>query len=276
MPARVANASDAQHRRVAPCYGVLGREAERENENALAMTSLLAQSDPGDWIQTILIIVVIAASALGSVAKKLIEVFGGKPEQTEHRKRRDHERAVRRVMRGKGGMPAALPLPTAPAVPPPVARPRPIAQAFPIGRPVSVEDVTPTVSRPPFVSLAGPPPVPVSRSTAVQPAGAPRRPASPTRRRARRPAGEAPPRPTPEAAPQVAVVSQGLLDSHLGTKQRLGTLQASTLATDDAHDLGPSSRSPWWNERGGRIPLRDAFVLRELLSPPLALRDWDE
>lgn len=227
---------------------------------------MLAQPEIDSWLQLVIAILVVGGSVLASVSKKLIQAFSpkepDKPGQTQ------------------AGAPGA-------------GAPRRAAPARDAGQPMrpAAKPMTPTSPRPPSVEppVARPyPPPPVVIRTA---------PDEPPQRAARRP----PTTPRPKSAtPAPARAEQRL--GHLepavlvvearfeaAAEKRMAHLESAVpeeelhFEEDIEERLGQVESAPW--EPGaagpGRVPLirrpsrqalRRAVVLREILSPPLALR----
>ncbi len=225
-----------------------------------------------DWIQIIIVILIIGGSAFGAVAKKLIKTFTTEESPGEP------------ATRSPGGSGHARPAP-------PVARPMPTARQYP----------TAPALRPPTREELPRPPVP------VHPTIARRRTSEPTRQGTPRPQPTARPIPSRPRATQrpaateerlghltSAVEQTGGLDEAV-VEQRLGHLESSVAQRGDRLEAGmeqrlghvePGPEKKPATARGGlHIPvlgrgtrhnLRQAILLREILGPPVALRQLDD
>ena len=230
---------------------------------------MLAQPEIDNWLQIVIAILVVGGSVIGAVSKKLIQAFSpkepDKPGQTPA------------GVPGAGGprRPAPAQGPGQPARP--VARP--MTRTSP--RPPSVE---PPVGRP----YAPPPPVVIytapeesAQRPAPRPPTAPRpRPATPVPARAEQRLGHLEPAVLEEEARFEAATERRM--AHLESavpeeelhfdediEERLGHVESTPPVPAAA---GRSRARVPVISRPSRQTLRRAVVLREILSPPLALR----
>jgi len=256
----------------------------------LAMISLLGQRG-GNWGDIIILAVVVAASVFGSVGKWIAKRINEKRE-LESQRRQSTESLMRRK-------PAGSPVETARPLlsrsgrgeteHPPVAGPVPpilrrVIQRIPTspGDASNMERVFEAIlekatgvkiereSQPVQAPLAPPPvrPPPQRKPrTHVAPQPAPRE--SLNERENRRDAEFAEKQTSPEHESTQAI--ERALRFTKGTNQRLGHVEThiEAFSRDDAPgDLGHIAAG----DLLGRIRLRDAIILSEILAPPLALR----
>jgi hypothetical protein len=208
-------------------------------------TALLA-AEGLDWIEGVVVLVIIALSALGSIAKPLIKKFGGK--DPDELRKRQMEQPVERRAPARPAHPPARPTPARPRLQPAIEPP--VAQARP-ARPV-----------PPSVARPAPP--------------TPRRPVPrPT------PSQSVRPRPKP-----VANSERDLSERHLAklestvTERHLKTTPPSEdvvhPATEAAHAyehaVSGIDEEMEAIRRPTRAALRRAIVMNEILGPPVGLR----
>ena len=247
-----------------------------------------------DWIQIIIVILIIGGSVFGAVAKKLIKTFT--PQESPREPTRGSPAGVGHTR------PGVPPRPVQPA--PPVARPMPTAGQYP----------TAPVPRPPTREKLPRPPVPVhptiARRRTSEPPGKP-----PVSRSRPEPTRQGTPRPQPTARPissrpraaqrpatteerlghlTSAMEQTGGLDE-AAAEQRLGHVESAVAQRGERLEsameqrLGhvePGPEKKPATARGGLyIPvlgraapqnLRQAILLREILGPPIALRRHDD
>lgn len=235
------------------------------------MAEFLAQrgSDPSDWIQIVLILIVVGLSALGAVARKLIEVFSAKSKRGSS--------SVSPVPPGAERRPAPVG-PRRRPVAPPVAMPLDGASAGGRVAPDKAEVELPQVLREMLQDLTG---VPIETARARPKVVPPRPPGRP------RPVPSSPP-PAPTERPRRARPPATKRDRQddaftqvddeerhfqAGLTQRMSHLEsafdAEGTGPSSADVVKPSGRSGWRPARGD---LRRAIVMYEIFSPPMALR----
>ena len=207
-------------------------------------TALLAAEGLGDWIEGIVILVIIGLSALGSIAKPLIKKFGGK-DPDELRKRQMEQRVEQRAP-ARPAHPPARPMPARPRLQPAIEPP--VAQARP------ARSVPPSVPAPPTPRRPSPRPTP-SQSTR--------------------------PRPKPVANSERDLSERHLakLESTI-TERHLRT----TLPSEDVAHPATEALHAYEHAVSGvdeemeairhptRAALRRAIVMNEILGPPVGLR----
>ena len=260
---------------------------------------ILGQRDI-NWLQMVVLGVIIAGSVLGPVAKKLIEKFSPVKEQEPG--------TGRPKQRGQGA-------PSPPRVPPahPVARPLPpqLGPQRPAARPVARGHVPPPPVEQFELEVVLPPVTPHPRT-------APRRPAAqqPPTRPPQVPTAAPPPRPRREPAQRSAtkpergrrIARKPSETPYDGVEARLGhleptvadrlghlesaledeTVEVEAAVEDrlghmdsDLDVVDPTSarsrrRTGLLARRPTRRALQHAVLMREILGPPLALRTPDE
>lgn len=227
-----------------------------------------AQVDFGDWMEIGVLLLVAAASVLAPIVKKIIQALGPKESGKEVK---DILVEVEEELDE-----APLPAPPARRAPPgyPVARPRPPARAS-SGQPPMAKPMVPPPSRRDAVAE-------IRETRPIEPTTLP--PSSPPgpRRSARTP----PTRPVPPAARSFR--EERLV--HVAKKQRPESQAPKKrmerpLRERDLGDLKPSHKpvAPGaGRERDSaighpsRAELRRAILMREILGPPVALRETDD
>jgi len=257
-------------------------------------TNVLAQGLEGldDWIQIVVIIMVIGASAFGAVSKKLIKAFT--PEESD-------EAVSKKSPEGQ-----------VPPRPGPVQRPAPPAR--PVARPMPV---TPTSEASPLPPVARPvPPRPVRRSQVERQRGLLGEAEPPPARASQpRPVARPMPKPAPRQAPDwserpaaphkpprptrieksVGRLGEGVRDEEQrfesAIDERVGHLEPVVIEEIEEFDaaiddrvghVGPAGEMPQVaRRRSGRVPffgrhtaseLQCAVLMREILGPPVAFR----
>jgi hypothetical protein len=261
---------------------------------------VLAQGLKGldDWIQIIVIIMVIGASAFGAISKKLIKAFTPEEPDEAGAKKPPAEQApplpkpVRRS--APPARPVARPMPGAPrsdtSTFPPVARPVP-------PRPVRHSQVE---QRRDLLAEAEPPPVRTPQPQPVaRPAPTPApRPAPAPEWRERPAAPHKPPRPTriEKSVDRVgARVREEERQFESAIDERVGILEPAVVEEVEEFDaaiddrmghIGPEGSMPQVARRpSGRAPffgrptaseLQHAVLMREILGPPVALRRHED
>jgi len=261
-----------------------------------AQPLLIAQFDPGDWIQVVIVALVMVASALGPVLKVLIKKFSP-PEEVDSKKEDGERTLVRRPPPPDRPMARPMPPRTAgrrvtieveqdeigtprppqrglpeplreilaeilPDVIPPGEPPLPPARPRPVQRSERTAPQTPDLARPARPIPTSPrPSQPTARKAArpQSPSTAPRRE---NERQAARPARRAP-RPENAGSQRDDVSTQ--------VESNLGQLESRITRTTDA--APPQSGLLFDLARlRDRSNLRQAIILSEILAPPLALR----
>lgn len=219
-----------------------------------------------DWIENIFILVIIALGALSSVAQALIKKFSSKEKKEKKRATLEPRRADVNDEFQQGRPPVARPLPPRPrpAVDRPVADRRKGKRAEPIGLPEPLRDILSDLV-PELVPERPREVVPEKQaSQSAQPAPPPavptqeRKTPRPKRKRVRRRA------PAPEpVADEVTQMGQHLvnLDSELA-RPISDAIKHKTTVVD------PFSLF----KRPSRASLRYAIVMKEILGPPISLR----
>ncbi len=255
-----------------------------------------AQYDFGDWIQIGIVVLVMAGSILGPITKKLIDAFSPKESG-------DAAPPGRPLPRAAAAHPVARPTPVSPSARP--VAPRPVVTAGPVATAVPV---APAVPQRPKLREASPQP---GRDAPARLPGRERQPLPPRPRKVRRrqptetppPTSSQPPSRLPQPResksparesrePKTAPSRSGSLASrgpgvepHLGhLSSRLDDGGERIDARVEAHlgHLQPSTAAAT-TEQQGQTPLeafgrpsirtlRQAVILREILSPPLSLR----
>lgn len=258
--------------------------------------NVLAQGLKGldDWIQIIVIVLVIGASVFGAISKKLIKVFTPEESDEAGSKKPPGGQALPRPGPARRpappAQPVARPMPGTPTAEvstlPPVARP---ARPRPARRPqVEPQRDLLAEAEPPPVRAQQPRPVarPVPRP-APRPAPAPEwreRPAAPHR----------PPRPT-RIEKSVDRLGAGVREEdrrfESAIDERVGILEPAVVEEAEEFDaaiddrvghVGPEGDMPRVARRpSGRAPffgrptasdLQHAVLMREILGPPVSLR----
>ena len=247
--------------------------------------------DLNDWIRLIVVILLIGGSALGGVAKTLINKFGGKASgEDESASKPDGRSAtplrqqpmhpVARPMpqrRGEQGQATARPYPLQPATPMPsdqasppslVRRGRAALPSETVAQPVAR---IPTPSRrmpPPLVQPAEPGARP--RPVAVEPRSIPPRQRPPQAAPAPQPKRRAKVRARASTKPKEAETTLGTLaDRHLEVSA--GLLHPDTEAIKRVQRVAVDPI-----RRPTRQGLRRAIIMNEILGPPIALRPPDD
>jgi len=214
--------------------------------------TVLAIQDPGDWIQGVVVLIIIAGSALSGVAKAITAKLDRAREAAKAKG--EGQQAAPRTIRSV--TPVARPMP--PQRRQPQLFERPVAKPFAPSPPQPSAELPPTL--PPMVKTlleavldteieATPRPRPVC----LQPPPRPR-PASP---KAPKPAVK---RRSIEAREEQKAE---LLEKRIGHVQRHVGPVAVLTRSDDGMTLF---------DRPTHSDLRRAIILNEILSPPLALR----
>ncbi len=226
-------------------------------------------ADVDDWVQIVILILVVGGSALGSVSKKLIEHFGSKESPSPE----SEDFPGRIPGPARPDHPPARPMPARGSQPPP-AHPAPL-------RPLVLERVPDKRVTPPLVA---PTDTPVARPApkTLHPASPTDEPAQSRRGVPPAPAKRRPARRASRSAETVAATaSHGFeptdhlphLDpeehlGHLAPEGHLGNLDVTEQTVVETKDeLLDQVRRP------SRAALRRAIVMSEILAPPLALRD---
>ena len=227
---------------------------------------MLAQPEIDNWLQIIIAILVVGGSVIGAVSKKLIQAFSpkepDKPGQIQPGVPGDSRRLAPVRRPGQPTPPVARPMvptsPRPPSVEPPVAR---------------------SYQPPPIVTYTVPEELP--RRAAPRPRSVPRpKPATPVPARAEQRLGHLEPAVLEEEARFEAATEERM--AHLESavpeeelhfeediEERLGYVESTSPAPTAARR--GRARVPVIS-RPSRQTLRRAVVLREILSPPLALR----
>jgi hypothetical protein len=219
--------------------------------------TMLAIQDIGDWIQGIVVLIIIAGSALSGLAKAITAKLDRAREAAKAKGEGQQEapRTIRPVM------PVARPMP--PPRRPPQLFERPVAKPLPPQvRTQPRADLPPAV--PPLVRtildmvLDGA--VDLEAAVPTPPRARPERPPAP--QRAKPPA---PPRPEVGRRAIEAREEQKaeLLEKRIGHVQRHVAPATAPTSPDDGMTLF---------DRPTHSDLRRAIILNEILSPPLALR----
>ena len=240
---------------------------------------MLAIQDIGDWIEGIIVLVIIAGSALSGIGKAIVNKLNRSREEAEAQRRREGQPRPQRVT-------------DRPAVPP-VARPMPPRRPASTieHRPVAWPLTPPTARRRPHAEVPQPiPPVlqtildvvldgGVELETVVrkprppQPAAEP--PVSGSARTSRVQPPPAP-RPSKTKVPKLATRRRSIEDREEQkaklVEKRLGHVVPHVASTTPLSSTGDESVL---FDRPTRTDLRRAIILNELLSPPLALRRLD-
>ncbi len=244
--------------------------------------SVVAQLDGlGDWIQTIIFLLVVGSAALGSIAKVLIRKFSPKeppgPAKLDRRTAPRRQRPVPPLAR-----PVARPMPQRPTpqaqAPPPVASPmgpqpkldQPRVDSLPEMLREVFSQLTDTVE-----TVQPRPPHP------ARPVGGPgQRPTPPRPKRSRRRPAHPLGRTLPEAAPKTR---RDMLAGRPGGTE--GLLDGLAMSWDSAYELPAQDGIQKSKGRGfqpgaiqhqTRASLRRAIIMSEVLGPPLAIRPPDE
>ena len=218
---------------------------------------MLAQPEFDKWFQIVIAILVVGGSVLATVSKKLIQVFSPKEPDKPGQ-----------IQAGAPGAPRR-----------PAQARDPGQSARPVARPMTTTSSRPSSVEPPVARPYPPPPI-VSYSV---PEELPQR-AAPRSRTTHRPKPATP-------APARAKERLGHRKLAVPKEERMAHLESAVpeeelyFEEDIEERLGHVESTPWApaaTRRGrARVPvigcpsrqtLRRAVVLREILSPPLALR----
>lgn len=219
---------------------------------------LLAAGGSRDWIQGVVVLLVIGLPVLNKIVKAIAAKLSGTEDETEAPtppQRRDRSRPPVARARGSKPQPAHQP-------PPPVARPQPPRPAVSPPRRSAPQDAPP----PAFAPL-----IEMIRERIEE---------RPRVRQQQRPG------PKPEEKPQRKPVRSARPSSTKKRKQRESIAEREQrLAKQGEERMGhvreglvtpvverPSDHSDHWHTWMTRQSLRRAIVLSEILAPPLALR----
>lgn len=221
-------------------------------------TFMLAIQNIGDWIEGIIVLVIIAGSALGGIGKAIITKLNRSREEAE-RERQGLPRPQR--VTDRPAPPVARPMP--PRHQPPMATQRPAARPLPPQRPIAEipRSLQPVVQSILDVVLDGA----VDLETAFpKPPPQPRREPPPA------------PRPSKTKVSKSAAVRRSIEDRE-EQKTKLVEKRIGHVKPHVASATPPSSTDANSElfERPTRTDLRRAIILNEILSPPLALRRPD-
>ncbi len=219
---------------------------------------ILAQTDAGNWIEIVIILLVVGGSIFGAVSKKLIAAFSPKESEESGNE--------------KGKVMRAPPHPA-----PPQRRGQPV---HPVARPLQP---TPSPQAEPPIVRSHPP----RTAPRPKPAAAPPRP--------RRPQKPAPARAEARLGHLEVTVMEEEARFEAARERRMAHLKSRVLEGEERFEEAVEKRlshlEPAPDEATAaaqacvRIPvigrlsrqtLRHAVVLREILSPPLALRPPDD
>jgi len=232
----------------------------------------LAQADFGDWIETIIVLVVVLGGAFQGIGKAIIKKITVEKEEDASKRgavpppghaAQQRQRGGRSPQRGQAqrgqappARPVARPVRTATSgqrQPSQMQAPRPVAPSA-LGTPTSAPQ--PTAARPAAgVPVAKPMAPPKEARRSKQP-GSTRLGGRKSRSKAGVQSGRAAP-----SEPQ----HEALFDHHLKLSDEVA--HPSTAATHVAQTQGRVLLP-----RLTRSALRDAIILREVLGPPVALR----
>jgi hypothetical protein len=219
--------------------------------------ALLAAGDLSDMVETVILLLVIGASVLGSIAKPLIKKFGGETPE-DAMKRRTEQSQRPRPQPARPAHPAARP-----------AQPRP---------PIATAEPARPVAQTPSIEPAIPPRVrPTTRPTPTRPI-ARARPAH-----ARRPASEDVPYAEVSLEPDLSERHLRELQTRV-EKRHIDAAKPSEEVvhpkTEDAHayaiDHSAHEEELLAIRHPTRAFLRQAIVMNEILGPPIALRPPDD
>jgi len=220
----------------------------------------LAQAHFGDWIETIIVVAIILGSVFQGLGKAIIKKL------TEMKEADALERCD-----------PADPQPASRERRPPAAQPRPnrpVASPFP-NRPETSKRPSPSpmqaprpIARPVFDTPSVPSPTDAPRPVARR--AAPRAKPQPTRRanagglRAHKPHDMPAPKPAPKH--RFKKKHESVAEHHLQLSD-----EVAHPSTESAYHEPPQVRARL--PKLTRSTLRDAVILREVLGPPVALRD---
>lgn len=240
---------------------------------------LLAQQGPefGDWIQIIVVVLVVGGSILGPISKKLIEKFGAeKPGESDAarpaRTSRPQPSTPRRQMQPQHSVARPMPPGARPQAMPPSSQPLPLPEEI-------FQPVAPPRGMVPQGGSAEQPERPPPRPPTAAPVSVPRHMARPSvsvrAKQQHRPA----PAPRPKQPVHDRVEEHlGRLESALDDEtaqvdvdieERLGHIE-SELEAPDATTKARGRTDKIGHQT--RRSLRHAIVMREILGPPIALR----
>ena len=238
---------------------------------------MFARGNIGDWLEGIVVLVFIAASLLGPIAKKLIEKFSPQKAEDESDAPRPISPPPLPKRRAPPARPVARPMPSSseasgqrPPYVPPTTAPRPtvlverIPSRPPQPRPVVIQTLPREDQQPPYSPpTARPYPSSADRhrktDNEIQ-----------TRRTARRSRSKS--SATEKSLNQLATVEDlGRRADAKSTKRRRSQPEVESVKAA-AMPSSPSVLMPRLNPR----TLRDAVVLSEILAPPVSLRPVDD
>jgi len=227
---------------------------------------MLAIKDIGDWIEGIIVLVIIAGSALSGIVKAIIAKINRSREEADAQ--RDlQERPPPRAM-DRPTLPVARPMP-------PQLRPQTITQRRAQSRPLATQRPHAEVPKaiPPMVQTI----LDVVLDGAVDVEEVLRRPqpSRPQPSSAPRPARTSVPK-TARQVPQRATGRRSIDDREV-RKAKLVEKRLGHVETHVASSTQPSSADAESDvfERPTRRDLRRAIILNEILSPPLSIRRPD-
>ena len=242
----------------------------------LANDLMLGQRGAG-WIETVVIIAIVAMPILGSAAKFFIRKFSPQDKGDEQASNASGGTAPRR----DPARPVARPLPSRP-VRPVAPGPGTVEQPAAVRRasipvPEPLRDILSEV----MPELVPPRPKPPEARPREEVAAPRRRRTKPQPRTVSRERRAATPRPSSEPRAERSKsgrssrrVPKESLETRLGSAdERVGHLQSTLVATDDAAGGDNLWRDQWASLKNPtRRAIRFAIVMNEILGPPVALR----
>lgn len=243
----------------------------------------MQRSDFEQWGQLIIAVVVVLGSLFGAVSKKLIKMFSPKPPETSEMSELPTITVVDArdtSVRVEPARPVALPTTSTPTGrSAPTGRSLPTRRSMPTARPATPSERLATPVKP------MPPEAPVRRSPHRVEPGLPS--AQPVARRARPTTTRA--MPPSKALKGVGLALDASVEEHLGhlrseiedqgervsssVEQRIGHLETHI---DAAETVTQEPRRHPVLGLTNQASLRHAVLMREILGPPIALRDSND
>jgi len=234
---------------------------------------MLAIKDIGDWVQVIIVLVIVAGSALSGIVKAIITKLNRSREEAEAERERQGRPRPQRVT-DRPAPPVARPMP--PRHRPPMAMQQPVARPLPPQQ-RSQAEVPRTL--PPVVQTIWD--VVLERAVDLETAFPKPRPPQPTAeppvsgaaRTYRAQPPPVPPRVGKAIVPKRPVGRRSIEDRE-EQKAKFVEKRIGHVEPHVASATPPSSTDAYSElfERPTRTDLRRAIILNEILSPPLALR----
>jgi len=223
---------------------------------------MLAIKDIGDWVQVIIVLVIVAGSALSGIVKAIITKLNRSREEAEAERERQGRPRPQRVT-DRSAPPVARPMPPRYRLPTAMQRPQ---VEVPRTLPPVVQTILDVVLDGAVdLETAFPKPRP------PQPTAEP--PVSGAARTYRAQSPPAPPRAGKATVPKRPVGRRSIEDRE-EQKAKLVEKRIGHVEPHVASATAPSSTDAYSElfERLTRTDLRRAIILNEILSPPLALR----